>query len=117
MIAITRLYSDKNGDTHFEDKIIETFDSGTIGYLSDPINVNKIIFREVVPNYDFEFHNTPQRQYLILLDGIIEIETSLGDIRRFSGGDVLLLEDIKGKGHKSRNIAQIKRKSIFITLP
>lgn len=117
MIKITRLYSDKNGDTHFEDMVIETKEVGTIGFLSDNIPVKDIIFREVVPSYDYDFHNAPQRQYLVLLDGLIEIETSLGEKRQFGSGDIMLLEDTTGKGHKSRNLTEVRRKSIFITLP
>jgi redox-sensitive bicupin YhaK (pirin superfamily) len=52
-----------------------------------------------------------------LLDGEIEIETSLGHKRIFKAGEILLVEDTNGKGHKTRNIQPIKRRSVFITLP
>lgn len=90
-------------------------DAGIIGSLSEKIPVKDIIFREVLPSYDYDFHNAPQKQYIILLDGEIEIETSLGDVRRFRAGDVLLVEDTTGKGHKTRNLTPVKRRSIFIT--
>jgi hypothetical protein len=51
---------------------------GDIGFLSDKIPVKKPIFRKVKPDYNFDFHNAPQKRYIILLDGEIEIETSLG---------------------------------------
>ena len=70
----------------------------------------------VKPDYDYDFHTVPQKQYVILLDGEIEIETSLGEKRTFKGGDILLMEDTQGKGHKTRNIQNIERKSIFISL-
>jgi quercetin dioxygenase-like cupin family protein len=69
-----------------------------------------------VEPYDYDFHNAPARQYIALMDGVIEIETSLGDKRIFKQGDVLLAEDITGKGHRSRNIEQAVRSSVFITL-
>lgn len=116
MFAITRIYSDANGHSHFEDKEIPLQDNGDIGSLSMPFPVGSVIFREVLPSYDYDFHNAPQRQYLILLDGEIEIETSLGLRRRFRGGDVLLLEDITGFGHRTKNIIPAVRKSVFITL-
>jgi hypothetical protein len=116
MFSITRIYSDDNGDSHFEDIAIALKDAGSIGKLSDVLPANGIIFREVAPSYDWDFHTAPQKQYIVLLDGEIEIETSLGDRRIFKAGDVLLAEDIIGKGHKTRNLQAIKRKSIFITL-
>lgn len=113
---ITRVYSDANGDTHFERTHIALEDAGMIGKLSDPIPAKSVIFREVLPTYDWDFHTAPQRQYIILLDGAIEIETSLGEKRTFKAGEILLMEDTTGKGHKTRNLQPIKRKSIFITL-
>ena len=117
MFQVTRIYSDANGDSHFEDFNILLNDSGPIGLLSDPLKVKEIIFREVEQAYDYDFHNAPQKQYLVLLDGVIEIETSTGEIRHFKAGDILLLEDTTGKGHKTKNLQPIRRKSIFITLP
>ena len=117
MFTITRIYSDADGDTHFEDYKIPLNDAGPIGLLSDPLKVEEVIFREVEPTYDYDFHNAPQKQYLVLLDGEIEIETSKGEIRKFKAGEILLLEDTTGKGHKTKNLFPIKRKSIFITLP
>jgi hypothetical protein len=117
MFSVTRIYSDNNGDSHFEDVEIELKEAGSVGKLSDVIPAKGIIFREVEPSYDWDFHTAPQKQYIILLDGEIEIETSLGEIRRFNAGEILLMEDTSGKGHKTKNIHPVKRKSIFITLP
>jgi hypothetical protein len=117
MFSITKVYSDVNGDSRFEDVEVPLHLSGSVGKLSDPYEAQNIIFREVEPTYDWDYHTAPQRQYIILLDGEIEIETSLNEKRTFKGGDVLLMEDTTGKGHKTKNLQPIKRKSIFITLP
>lgn len=117
MFPVTRVYSDYKGDTRFEDIFIPLKDVGEIGKLSEAIPVGTIIFREVDPTYDYNFHNAPQKQYLILIDGGIEIETSLGEKRQFKSGDVLLLEDTKGKGHRTKNLEPKIRKSVFITVP
>ncbi len=114
---LTRIYTDSNGDSRFEDLSIPMKDAGEIGKLSDGLPVAALIFREVSSSYDYDFHNAPQRQYLVLIDGGIEIETSLGEKRQFNTGEILLLEDTTGKGHKTRNLEPEKRKSIFITLP
>jgi len=113
---ITRVFSDKTGESHFAEIDIPLHPSGPIGSLSAKYRVENLIFRKVSPDYDFEFHNAPARQFIILLDGEIEIETSLGDKKQFGAGDVLLVEDIDGKGHRTKNLKPIERKSIFITL-
>lgn len=117
MFPITRIFSDANGDSHFENKLIPLKDGGTIGMLSEGLPVKEIIFREVAPGYDYDFHNAPQKQYILLLNGGIEIETSLGEKRQFQSGEVLLVEDTTGKGHRTRNLKPEKRTSVFITLP
>jgi hypothetical protein len=117
MFQITRVYSDINGDTHFEEIEIPLTQAGNAGQLSDVLPATGIIFREVEPSYDWNFHPAPQKQYIVLLDGEIEIETSLGEKRIFTAGEVLLVEDTTGKGHKTRNLRPEKRKSIFVTLP
>jgi len=114
MFTITKIYSDANGDSHFEDFDVPLNNKGDIGFLSDDEPAKSIVFREVAPSYDYDFHNAPDRQYIILLEGGVEIETSLGEKRSFTTGSVLLMEDLTGKGHKTRNLEQAVRKSIFI---
>ncbi|RYG41027.1 MAG: hypothetical protein EOO01_26050 [Chitinophagaceae bacterium] len=113
---ITRVYSDENGDSKFQDIFLPLMDSGEIGFLSETVPARGIIFREVKPDYNYDYHNAPRKQYLVLVDGGIEIETSTGERRIFNTGEVLLLEDISGKGHRTRNLENRARKSIFITL-
>lgn len=115
-MLITRLYTGEDGESHFEDFEIPLEDAGDIGCLSNLVEATGIIFRETGPDYDFDWHNAPQRQYIIMLDGAVDIEIGDGTIRRFSTGDVLLVEDTTGRGHISRAVNNKARKSIFVTL-
>jgi hypothetical protein len=115
--TVTRLYSDRTGDTHFEDLNLPLSSSGEIGFLSERIDAKTVQFRRVNPEYDYDFHNAPKRQFIFLLDGAIQIETSLGDVRTFSAGDVLLVEDTMGKGHRTKNLTAVKRRSVFVEIP
>lgn len=112
----TRLYTGDDGHSYFEDVIVSLLDQGAIGAISEGFAVDKLMFRENEPGYDYDVHNAPARQFIILLDGEIEIETSRGEKRIFKGGDILLVEDTEGKGHRTRHTVQQKRRSVFITL-
>lgn len=64
----TRIYSDEQGESHFESKEITLSQHGMVGHLSDLFPVESMQFRENPANYDWDFHNAPQRQFIILLD-------------------------------------------------
>jgi hypothetical protein len=51
---------------------------------------------------DSEPHPVPRRQFVIVLDGEFEIETTDGDRRTFPPGGVALVEDTAGSGHITR---------------
>ncbi len=112
----TRLYTGTDDETHFEEIDYELFDSGKIGRLSEKIPVKEMLLRETDGNYNYDFHPAPQKQFIILLNGEIEIETGLGEKRRFKAGDILLVEDTTGRGHRTKSIDGKLRRSIFITL-
>lgn len=115
-MKLTRIYADEQGHSHFEDLEVPLEDAGEIGRLSQPYPASGVIFRENDADYDYDWHTAPQRQYIILLDGEIEIEVSAGEKRRFRGGDVLLVEDVTGTGHRTRVTNNQPRRSIFVTL-
>ena len=104
------------GWSHFAELDIPLKDGGTIGQLSERHPVKSVIFRENTADYDFDWHCAPQRQYIVLLDGEIEIEAGDGEKRRFRGGDILLVEDVSGRGHRTRTVNNQPRRSLFITL-
>lgn len=67
MIKITKIYSDKHGESHFEELTMPLHDEGDIGFLSDNIPVKDIIFRMVKPEYDYDFHNAHNDNILYCL--------------------------------------------------
>ena len=114
--TVTRIFSDAFGESLFENISIPLNDNGDIGFLSEAQKAGTVVFRKVAEQYNYDFHTAPARQYIILLDGVIEIENSLGEKRTFRQGDVLLVEDTTGKGHRTKNITREIRSSVFITL-
>ncbi|MGL4401642.1 MAG: hypothetical protein ACRCXD_17415 [Luteolibacter sp.] len=112
----TRIHSDAAGITHFEDFEIPLNDRGDIGRLSADLPAQAIVFRETDESYDFDWHPAPRKQWIILLDGKIEIETGDGEIREFGSGDVLFVEDTQGRGHKTKQLSAGIRRSLFIPI-
>ena len=115
-MKIHRLYADKNGESHFEDVQVEFTESTRAGRLSARRPATGIIFREVLPDYDLDWHPAPRRQYIINLDAGVQITASDGEARRIGAGEVILVEDTWGKGHLSKAIEGRLRHCIFVPI-
>ena len=116
-MRITRVYATRDGGSAFEDVELKLRDAGVVGHLSEWMTADSLAFRENSPDYDWDWHCAPARQLIVLLDGAIEIEVTTGEKREFRGGDVLLMEDTSGRGHRTRTTDGRSRRSIFIRLP
>jgi hypothetical protein len=106
-----------DGGSEFRQVRIGLADGGELGRMSDPWPASGVVFRENDPGYDLDWHNAPQRQLIVLLDGEIEVEVTSGETRRFRGGEIVLVEDTTGSGHRTRAIGDRVRRSLFIPLP
>jgi hypothetical protein len=115
-MTIVRLYTGPDNQSHFEDVKIPLKSTGKIGFISELTKATGIVFRETGGDYNYEFHTAPRRQYVVNLEGEVEIEVGDGTKRILRSGDILLAEDTTGQGHISRAVAGKPRKSLFITL-
>jgi len=115
-MQIYRIYATDDGESHFATEDVPLESKGMLGALSESIAVSSLKFRENPSTYDHDWHTSPGRLYVVMLDGRVEVEVSDGDKRTFEGGDVFLVEDTFGKGHKTRNLEPTKRRSLFISL-
>lgn len=115
-MRFTRIATGPDGRTRFHDEDMPVTPGGTIGRLSTLQPVVGLQFRETEASYDYDWHPAPRRQWVVLLDGEIEIETGDGARRRFSAGDVLQLEDTAGLGHRTRQLSPGTRRSLFIPI-
>ena len=63
-----------------------------------------LVFRRSAENSFSDWHHPTRRQYLIVLEGQMEVICGDGTTRQFQPGDVLLAEDMTGQGHQTRAI-------------
>src|SRR5688572_19284609 len=115
-MKIHRLYTDDKGESHFEDVDIDYVETTPSGRFSNRLPATGIIFREVQPTYDLDWHNAPRRQYIINLDNGVQITASDGEARTIGAGEVILVEDTTGKGHLSKAVNERLRNCIFVAL-
>ncbi len=105
-MRIHNIYVDDAGETHWRDIEVQWVEERNASKLSARLPANGIIFRETGGDYDLSWHPAPRRQYIINLDGGVKITASDGEAREIGAGEVILVEDIRGKGHLSKSIGQ-----------
>jgi quercetin dioxygenase-like cupin family protein len=110
-MKIVRIYTGADNHTHFEDLDANTFATLAAKVGEGPIRVNQ------GPATSFsDFHNAPRRQYVVVMSGATEIEISDGTKRQLVPGDVLVAEDLTGRGHITRGIGADPRVSLAVPL-
>ena len=117
----TRVFTDPNGDTHFEDaetqgKTTQAVESDLVGTVSATFPVTGIYFREVVEESSPAPHNAPYALFIVGLRGTFSIEVSDGEVRTFPPGSVVLVEDTTGKGHTTRRVGDEPRATLMAPL-
>ena len=99
----------RTGESHMEDMEIslEEMDFAPPApplLLSQFAPATRWAFFSMPPAWFGDWHPAPARQIFFQLSGEIEGEVSDGSKRIFRTGDIFLLEDTDGKGHRSRNV-------------
>jgi quercetin dioxygenase-like cupin family protein len=101
-----RLYADENGESHIEDCEV-SFETVTFAPPAPPLDIAALGGAEqcslikASPGWFGDWHPAPFRQIHFYLSGEVEAEVSDGEVRRVMAGDIVLVEDTSGKGHKS----------------
>ncbi len=110
-MAIYRVYSGDDGQSHVEEMKLEDHPELTAGQ-----NTANITFRTFPADREDEFHTAPRRQYIITLSGEVEVEVGDGSTVRYQPGDARLVEDLTGQGHITRVIGGQPSVNVIIPL-
>jgi hypothetical protein len=103
-----RIYATPDGNSHFEDVTVamgalEANTSTPTSQASAPIPVTDLNFRRMEAGADSDWHGAPRRQFVIILQGVVEVTASDGEVRRFGPASMFLADDMDGK-HRTRPV-------------
>jgi hypothetical protein len=100
------LSADEAGDTYLVEwvfPVTETIAGSVQGVSDIPADATGIGgFLGRKP--DSGLHGAPRRQFVLVLRGVLEVETSLGHREVLQPGDMMLADDVGTKGHFSRDV-------------
>lgn len=103
---VIRIFATEDGESHLEEVEVHP--------ATKPLPIARVIVNAYKPR-KVDWHTVPQPQFTINLTGELEVETSDGTKRRIGPGDLVFLEDAKGKGHITRLLSPVV--NLFMRVP
>jgi quercetin dioxygenase-like cupin family protein len=115
VIRLVRLSTGEDGQSHVSDELVEVAAAGRDA-ASAWQRATRVRFEETPAHSQLDWHDAPQRQYVITLSGTLEFTTRDGETFRLGPGDVLLAEDTAGGGHTWRLVDDEPWRRVYVTL-
>ena len=110
---VARLYSGEDGESHFGE--LELSYTDTVERVVTAMGPAKgVEFRRSPAGGFLDWHRSPLRQYMVTMEGRVEFAIGDGTKRIFEPGDLLLVEDVTGRGHTTRAIGEWVRIAVAI---
>ena len=97
-----RMYTDPQGKARWEEMDLAKTPDWTKG-----LDATRIVFGTRAPGVTQDWHPAPQRQFVIILSGQLEIGFEDGSKKVFGAGDARLVEDTTGKGHTTTAVGGV----------
>ncbi len=116
MIKQVRLFTGDDGRSHVEQGEVALDPAGR-NEASAWMPAGPVRFQEDPPGSALDWHDAPQRQYVITLAGTLEFTTRDGETFTVEPGVVLLAEDTAGTGHRWRLVDDRPWQRLYVQLP
>jgi hypothetical protein len=133
VLSVTHLWADDKGVSHFRDEKLSfeaaTPENPTAGTTSrtnpDPEALVSLPLRGATGATFLylkraaveDWHRAPRRMYLIPVQGMSEVTAGDGEVRRFGLGQIVLMDDLTGKGHITRAVGKVDHIALTIPVP
>ena len=114
-MQVVRVYTGEDGESHLEELELP-YEKIADAEVTAMRAASGVQFRRAPSGTFLDWHRAPRRQYIITLDGQMEIGLADGSTRIFNPGDVLLADDLTGRGHTTRAVGGRTRVALAIPL-
>ena len=98
-MGIYKMYTGSDNETHIEE--LSLADHPELGELQI---IKGLQIQKNEGGRFMDFHQAPNKRWLITLSGELEIGLGDGTVHKFGAGDVRLIEDVTGHGHTTRYV-------------
>lgn len=115
-MTVVRIVADPDGQSRFSDDPPQFGDPFRGISLTEPRSAIGAVFRRFEPSFASDWHPSGMRELAVMVSGTAEYEVGTGEVRTVGPGDVLVIEDTSGRGHRSRNIGLAERIMLVVAL-
>lgn len=116
MIRCVRIWTGADGDSHFEEGIIDLQGGDRGDILSHTVTVAALSFQETRSGGSFAWHKDPIPRFVITLSGTLQFETRGRETFVIRPGDILLAEDNTGTGHRWKLVGEEPWRRAYVVL-
>jgi hypothetical protein len=108
MSRIVRVYADDDGESHVEELELTAVGRGSGGPPTSIPAAGSPVLRSYPAAADasewvgVDWHQPPGKTFVVAISGEIEVEVTDGSRMPIGKGDLVFLEDLRGRGHITR---------------
>lgn len=109
----TRLYTAADGTSAFEDlSFLLELDGPELSIACT--SPKGMLLNETRAGHRYDWHNAPQKQWVITLQGEIEVVLRNGVKKTFGAGSIILAEDTTGSGHATTVVSAVPWRCAYL---
>ncbi len=112
-MKITHLFTNKNGLSSFADIDLPLEREGVEQFIGLRAGT-MMTLNETDAGHSYDWHNAPKKQWVVTLQGIIEVRLRDGTSRQLGAGSILLAEDLTGSGHATTVISKEPWRCVYL---
>jgi quercetin dioxygenase-like cupin family protein len=121
-LSFPRLYTGPDGVSHWANEKLPLASRGTenIEALMATAQVGDVkgaFVAMLKAGATEDWHVAPRRQFMVCLQGLVEVTAADGQVRRLKPGEFALLEDLSGKGHITHSAGKDDHVALALPIP
>jgi hypothetical protein len=112
-MQVTHLYTNEKGESAFADLEIQ-FERDGVEQFANLSAPTAMLLNVTEAGHSYPWHNAPQRQWVVTLQGKIKVSLRNGQSRRFGAGSIILADDLTGSGHATSVVSSQPWQCIYL---
>lgn len=116
-MRVMHLYGGADGESHLEIIDLPRTAGGEGRFVQSRLRATDVEIGDTLPGEFIDFHGVSTPRFLIVLSGQLEIGLGDGSKHVLSKGDIVLADDVTGRGHTSRTIGAEPVRILTVRLP